>query len=194
MNKILLPSLVVSVAIIGILVFFIQNPKEEKGKVTAIQINENCKPTFRDGGGPYYVLNSPFREKIVPEENSGDKLTVRGRILQNDCKTPVANAVLDVWQANESGNYEDDWYRGQIRTNNGEYKFETVIPKGYGEGSGFRPPHIHFKVWQDNKELVTSQMFFPESKGKEGFEDEYIMDVKTLPDGSYEGIHDIIVP
>lgn len=157
-----------------------------------------CKPAFRDGGGPYYLPNSPFRNKIVPEENKGDQLMVAGKIVMNDCATPVANAVLDIWQANESGSYEDAWYRGQIKTDSeGNYLFETVIPKGYGEGTGYRPPHIHFKVFIDNKEVVTSQMFFPESKDTPGFDDEYIMEVEsTTKNGKklYKASHTIVLP
>ena len=84
----------------------------------------NCIPTFADGGGPYYKQNSPFRNNIAPENNNGEKLIVRGKVLKNDCITPVANAVLDIWQANETGNYQDEWYRGQVRTDDqGNYFF-----------------------------------------------------------------------
>lgn len=167
-------------------------------------VNENpiqkieCTPTFRDGGGPYYKSNSPFREKIVPEINNGEKLIVTGRVLKNDCTTTVSNAVLDIWQANETGSYQDEWYRGQIKSDeSGNYKFETVIPKGYGEGTGYRPPHIHFKVFIEGTEIITSQMFFPEVKGKSGFDDAYIMKVETTGESvskTHNGYHDIILP
>lgn len=169
------------------------NPTEQTNTIQ----NQPCVPTFADGGGPYYQANSPFRDKIAPEQNNGEQLTVKGKILQNDCKTPVANAVLDIWQANESGNYEEEWYRGQVRTDqDGNYEFQTVVPKGYGEGSGFRPPHIHFKVHVNNQEIITSQMFFPESKGKPGFEDAYIMKLETKTQNGkniHTGTHNIIL-
>lgn len=158
----------------------------------------NCVPTFRDGGGPYYKPNSPFRQQIAPDKSRGETLIMKGRILRNDCKTPIKKAVLDIWQANESGSYEDAWYRGQVRTNSkGEYTFETVIPKGYGEGTGYRPPHIHFKVHIDEKEVITSQMFFPEIKGQAGFDDAYIMKIESSKENGDKinhGYHDIILP
>jgi protocatechuate 3,4-dioxygenase beta subunit len=157
-----------------------------------------CKPTFRDGGGPYYKPNSPFREKIVPEINNGEKLIVTGKVLKTDCATPVPNAVVDIWQANETGSYQDEWYRGRIKSDDsGNYKFETVIPKGYGEGTGYRPPHIHFKIFAGGKEIITSQMFFPEAKGKSGFDEAYIMKVETAGDSGskvHNGYHNIILP
>ena len=118
--------------------------------------------------------------------------------MESDCKTIVSNAVIDIWQANESGSYQDEWYRGRVRSNGkGDYSFETVIPKGYGEGTGYRPPHIHFKVFIDNKEVITSQMFFPEVSGKPGFDEAYIMKLTSqLLTGEREhiGNHNIIVP
>ncbi len=159
---------------------------------------QECKPTFPDGDGPYYKQNSPMRAKLVPDKNNGEKLIVKGKILQNDCKTPVANAILDIWQANEKGNYQDEWYRGKVQVNSkGNYTFETVVPKGYGEGTAYRPPHIHFKVFVENKLIITSEMFFPEVKGKPGFNDEYIMDLKTKEKNEkneHQGYHDIILP
>lgn len=197
-NKLLVITLISSFLIIGLLYFILNDQtsvsRNEANRISAIDPS-NCIPTFADGGGPYYQPNTPFRKNLAPGNNKGVKLAVNGKILEKDCKTPVSNAVLDVWQANESGNYEDEWYRGQIRTGrDGSYKFETVIPKGYGEGTAFRPPHIHFKVWLDGKELITSQMFFPESKGKPGFNDAYIMEVESKNNNSFEGYHDIILP
>ncbi len=154
----------------------------------------DCIPTFADGGGPYYKPNSPFREKISDPTSSGQELIVEGKVLLNDCQTTVPDAVIDIWQADETGVYPDEWFRGQIRTNeNGEYRFETVVPKGYGSGTGFRPPHIHFKIFIEGREIITSQMFFPESRGRAGFSDAYIMDIQE--EGENLGAkHDIILP
>jgi protocatechuate 3,4-dioxygenase beta subunit len=164
----------------------------------ATSVSEICVPTFRDGGGPYYLPNSPFRKKIVPDKNNGEKVTVKGKVLLNDCKTLVKNAVIDIWQANETGNYQDEWYRGQINSDSdGNYEFESVVPKGYGEGTGYRPPHIHFKVFVNGAEMVTSQMFFPEVKGTAGFNDAYIMKLETGEEWGQRvhlGIHNIILP
>jgi protocatechuate 3,4-dioxygenase beta subunit len=157
----------------------------------------SCIPTFRDGGGPYYQANTPLRTNLAPETNTGEMLTVTGTIVAADCVTPLANVILDIWQANESGNYEDEWYRGRVETNDrGEYSFTTVVPKGYGEGTAYRPPHIHFKVWQNNQELVTSQMFLPASRAQ-GIEEAYIMKLETETKNgvtSHQGQHTIILP
>jgi len=161
-------------------------------------VNTECISTFADGGGPYYKNNSPFRRTIAPDKTGGEKLVVSGRVLKNDCFTPVENAVIDIWQANEEGSYQDEYYRGKVRSDkNGEYIFETVVPKGYGEGTGYRPPHIHFKVFVNEEEIISSQMFFPEVRGREGFDDAYIMTLESkelFGNKIHKGIHNIILP
>lgn len=155
-----------------------------------------CIPTFIDGGGPYYLPNAPFRTVIHPEQTNGDLLVVSGKLLRNDCQTPIIDGVIDLWQADEEGNYVPEWYRGKIRSgSDGTFAFSTVIPKGYGEGTNFRPPHIHFKVFENSTELVTSQMFFPDVQGR--FEDAYIMKIEEdTAEGKkiFRASHDIIIP
>lgn len=164
---------------------------------TGAEPPQGCIPTFVDGGGPYYLANAPFRENIAPEENNGEMLIVSGKILRSDCKTPIANAVLDIWQANESGNYDDEWYRGKVTArDDGTYTFSTVVPKGYGEGTGYRPPHIHFKVFENTTELITSQMFLPAARAQK-IEDAYIVSLETKDvagQKTHYASHDIIVP
>ncbi len=198
-GKILIGATLIAFASIGFLMHRLQgNVTTDAGIEARRTALSDCRPTFVDGGGPYYKENSPMRTKISPENANGSKLIISGTILKNDCRTAVPGAILDIWQADENGSYDNEWYRGRVTTNNnGDYSFETVIPKGYGEGTAFRPPHIHFKVWVGNQEIITSQMFFPESKGKKGFEDAYIIQLREQTISSkkvYLGTHPIILP
>lgn len=157
----------------------------------------DCVPTFVDGGGPYYQPNAPIRSKLAPDSHVGEILRVSGRVLAADCVTPLQNVIVDIWQANESGNYDDVWYRGQVQTDaDGTYEFETVVPKGYGAGTAYRPPHIHFKIWQAGRELITSQMFLPASRAQ-GIAEAYIMKIETSEMQGvteHRGTHNIVVP
>jgi len=159
---------------------------------------EHCIPTFADGDGPYYLPNAPFRTKLSSPDSKGEKLVITGKLLQNDCFTTIPNAIIDIWHASEEGSYDNVWYRGQIYTeNDGTYKFETIVPKGYGEGTAHRPPHIHFKVRIKNALIITSEMFFPEVAGTPGFKDAFIMkeDIKNEEDHRvHYGFHDIVLP
>lgn len=159
--------------------------------------NAFCVPTFADGDGPYYESNAPERNEITPATASGELLVVTGTVTENDCVTPVADAVLDIWQADERGFYDRQWYRGRVRTDNkGLYYFKTVVPKGYGEGTAYRPPHIHFKVWQGSTLRITSEMFLPAARAQ-GIQEAYIMQLETnTKNGTlvHEGSHHIVLP
>jgi protocatechuate 3,4-dioxygenase beta subunit len=88
---------------------------------------------------------------------------VSGQVLGlADCK-PIANATLDVWQADDSGAYDSVGYRlrGVFNVDaTGGFVLPTIIPGHYLNGSQYRPAHIH--VWlraPGFKDLIT-QLYF----------------------------------
>src|SRR5690606_27919906 len=91
--------------------------------------------------GPFHVADAPELPlgSDICLDQKGDKMLVKGRILSTDGR-PLANAKIDVWQANDEGFYDvqqkgiqpDFNLRGVFRTNeNGEYWFQGVKPKYY---------------------------------------------------------------
>jgi protocatechuate 3,4-dioxygenase beta subunit len=90
---------------------------------------------------------------------TGTKIVITGYVYTADCK-PVANALLDFWQADANGAYDNSGYtlRGhQFTDANGYYELTTVVPGIYPG----RTEHIHVKVQAPNGKLITSQLFFP---------------------------------
>jgi protocatechuate 3,4-dioxygenase beta subunit len=107
----------------------------------------------------------------------GQLITVKGRVMDED-GSPIAGAVLELWQANSAGKYihemdnhqapVDPHFVGQGRlvTNaDGEYEFYSIKPGAYPvleSGWWWRPPHIHFSIvgvsWMDR---YLTQIFFP---------------------------------
>ena len=83
-----------------------------------------------------------------------------GLVLSPACK-PVANALVDLWHADESGEYDNQGfrYRGHQRTDaQGGYRLETILP---GEYPG-RARHIHVKVQAPGqRRILTTQLYFP---------------------------------
>jgi protocatechuate 3,4-dioxygenase beta subunit len=72
----------------------------------------------------------------------------------------VPNALLDFWQADSQGVYDNTGYtlRGrQYSDAAGRYRLETVVPGLYPG----RTEHIHFKVQAPGGPVITSQLFFP---------------------------------
>ena len=109
--------------------------------------------------GPYFKTNSPERTSLVDDTTQGTLLTITGQVLGAD-GTPVANALVDVWQANASGAYDNSGYnlRGHQYTDaNGYYTLTTVVPGLYPG----RTRHIHVKVQAPNAPMLTTQLYFP---------------------------------
>lgn len=108
---------------------------------------------------------------------TGQLILVSGRVMDED-GSPVAGAVIEIWQANAAGRYihEADNHpapldpnftgQGRLVTNQeGEYSFFTIKPGAYPvleSGWWWRPPHIHFSIfgvsWMDR---YVTQIFFP---------------------------------
>lgn len=103
----------------------------------------------------------------------GEVVEVTGRVL-DEHGDPVADAVVDVWQANSQGRYAheadpnpaplDDNFQGwaQLKTDaEGRYRVKTIKPGAYPVMDGWsRPPHIHFKVARRGFQELTTQMYF----------------------------------
>lgn len=95
---------------------------------------------------------------------------LQGQLMDTD-GTPIAGAVVEIWQTDINGNYDhpqasaesdllaDFQYFGTAVTDDeGYYAFLTVKPGQYEP----RAVHIHFKVKIDGYTLLTSQFYFEE--------------------------------
>lgn len=166
----------------------------------------NCNPTSPDILGPYWTEGHPYRTLLANAEEPGTRVYISGRVLANDCETPIENATVDVWHANDegcytifmecdSGNSDEDPYnlRGVITTDeNGEYAFESIWP-GYYSG---RPRHFHYKITTSNgTELVTQCYFEDDPQIDEDWQDSHSDLVIPLIETDYGlvGIFDIIM-
>jgi protocatechuate 3,4-dioxygenase beta subunit len=109
--------------------------------------------------GPYFKVNSPERASLIEAGVTGTQLTLTGYVLTTDCK-PVDHALLDFWQANSQGQYDNTGFtlRGhQFTDETGRYRLDTVVPGLYPG----RTEHIHVKVQAPNGPVLTTQLFFP---------------------------------
>jgi len=128
-----------------------------------LQEKKPLSPTESNIEGPYYRKNAPFRAKLA-EGLKGDPLAISGKVFSAD-GTPLKDAVVDVWQADKEGAYDDTSekfvLRGRIRTGrDGVYAYETVMPGQYDLGEAKRPAHIHYKISADGHRTLTTQLYF----------------------------------
>jgi len=132
--------------------------------------------------GPFHRDGAPEMAaggNIAPRD-AGTPTFVEGQVLDIEGR-PIADAVLDVWQADSSGRYDsqtdrpDELHmRGRFRTDaDGSFLVRTVRPVHYQIPSdgpvgqmlnatgrhAWRPAHIHFVVSADGCEPVTTHLF-----------------------------------
>jgi protocatechuate 3,4-dioxygenase beta subunit len=113
--------------------------------------------------GPYYKAGAPKRWAFVDKGMPGTPFELTGRVF-NTKGAPLAGAEVDVWQANDSGDYDNSGFtlRGiVIADENGVYKLQTILPKHYKTGpNSYRPAHIHFKLRAPGCKELTTQLYF----------------------------------
>ena len=109
--------------------------------------------------GPYFTPNSPERTSLITSGITGTKLVLTGAVVNTRCE-PVARALVDFWQADDDGEYDNQGYnlRGhQFTDAQGRYSLTTVMPGIY---TG-RTRHIHVKAQAPNEAVLTTQLYFP---------------------------------
>src|SRR5687768_7954796 len=68
------------------------------------QQNSFCKLTKSDMLGPFYKENAPFKQRLG-EGIEGERLIITGKVMDMRCQ-PLKDAILDIWQANSTGEYD----------------------------------------------------------------------------------------
>lgn len=125
---------------------------------------ETCAPTPPDLQGPFHRRGAPSRTALVGPDEPGELLEITGEVVGPDCR-PLAGVVLDVWQADATGAYDnrsqDFRLRALLETDEqGRYAFTTVKPGNYPDAGGMRPAHIHFTVIHPGYRPLTTQLYF----------------------------------
>jgi hydroxyquinol 1,2-dioxygenase len=132
--------------------------------------------------GPFFVEGAPEfpNDADLSAGAPGTPCHFTGAVVSAD-GTPVAGAVVDVWQSDETGNYDVQYpdldtpqNRGRLHTDTtGHFSFYSVFPEPYpiphdgpvGEllraaGRGpMRPAHIHFKIAAPNHQNLITHVF-----------------------------------
>jgi protocatechuate 3,4-dioxygenase beta subunit len=113
--------------------------------------------------GPYFTPGSPERADLREPGMAGTALVVTGAVLAVDCR-PVERALLDLWQADDAGEYDNEGFRlrgHQFTAADGTFRLSTVVPGRY---TG-RTRHIHVKVQAPDRPVLTTQLYFPGEPG-----------------------------
>lgn len=147
--------------------------------------------------GPFYPDKMPLdqdNDLLIINDNItpavGEITHLTGRILSAD-GSPLKNTTIEIWQCDANAVYlhtADSGPKEKIQDKNfqgfgrfttgstGEYRFRTIKPVPY---PGRPAPHIHIKVKQGDKQLLTTQLLI---RGHEG----------NKQDGVFAGTRDLI--
>ena len=150
--------------------------------VDAINHRRNSTATESTVLGPFHVAGSPRLQMgdSISRDGKGEPLYMSGKVL-DESGSPIAGALLDVWQTSFDGFYDvqDDRQpemnlRGQFITDgDGRYFFRSVKPASYPIPSDgtvgtmlaalgrhpMRPAHVHFIVSAPGYQSVTTHVF-----------------------------------
>ena len=132
--------------------------------------------------GPFYVQNPPELPHgyDVSRGLKGEPLFVEGFVLSATL-TPIANAIVDIWQAESEGFYDvqrtelpGSTLRGRFRTDReGRFHFWSIMPTSYPvpqDGTAgellratarhpYRPAHLHFLIAAEEHETLVTHLF-----------------------------------
>jgi protocatechuate 3,4-dioxygenase beta subunit len=117
------------------------------------------QPTPRQMEGPFFKPRSPRRTSLLDAGVRGTQCVISGLVLSTACQ-PVSGAVLDFWQCDEAGSYDNTGNRlrgHQFTDGTGRYRLETIVPGLYPG----RTRHIHVKVQAPGRPALTTQLYFP---------------------------------
>jgi protocatechuate 3,4-dioxygenase beta subunit len=157
--------------------------------------DDDDDPTPRQTEGPYFTPNSPKRTSLVESGIGGTRLLVTGLVLTRGCQ-PVANALVDFWQCDDAGNYDNSGYRlrgHQFTDARGVYRLETIVPGVYPG----RTRHIHVKVQAPRQPILTTQLYFPDERRNDRdriFDPELLLrmtNAASRPQGRFDFVLDV---
>jgi protocatechuate 3,4-dioxygenase alpha subunit len=116
-------------------------------------------PTPSQTVGPFFSIGLCERPRnLLVEPGTPGAVELRGRVLDGSA-APVPDAVVEIWQADESGSYRGDFGWGRCETDaTGEFRFTTVEPGVVDK----QAPHLVVLVFARGLlKPVLTRLYFP---------------------------------
>jgi protocatechuate 3,4-dioxygenase beta subunit len=127
------------------------------------ECGDDDEPTPAETAGPFFKPRSPERVSLLESGMRGTRLELTGRVYGRNCR-PLAGALLDFWQADDDGRYDNGGFRlrgHQFTDAQGRYRLSTILPAAYAG----RTRHIHVRVQPGvSGRVLTTQLYFPGEK------------------------------
>lgn len=134
----------------------------------------SCILTPASVAGPFY-FDPKLERADITEGHPGAPLRMRFMVMDAATCVPIQGARVDVWHTRADGFYSG--YPGQgdnrrIDTSGGTFMRGTQFADARGEAAfrstypGWyrdRTTHVHFKIFIDDRDMLTGQMYFPDA-------------------------------
>lgn len=150
------------------------------------------QPTLQQTAGPFFRPNAPLRSDLTADAGSQRRFSLHGFVLDTRCQ-PVPDAIVELWHADERGEYDNAGYRWrayQLTDEAGRWGFDTILTQHYS----FRTAHYHFRVQRKGGDVLTTQLYFPDHPRNAG---DRLFDPRLVMALNYEhstGRFDFVVP
>jgi protocatechuate 3,4-dioxygenase beta subunit len=178
-------------------------------------IAEDMYPkTPADYEGPFYPVtrqedidNDLVHVKGQSGVAKGNILNLSGAVV-NTSGEAQKGLIIEIWQTDPQGRYKHpgdstpgerdpnfQYWGATITDSAGMFFFKTIVPGAYNP----RPAHIHYKVLQDGKVILTSQIYFmvPNERTRLPSMTSHIelqtVDLKPVNDGEFEAFFRIVL-
>lgn len=162
---------------IGVLAPVAQAWSQGTGCSPAPQCRIDCGPTAQTTAGPFYVANVPEAVDINVARAPGKPMRIGGTVYGEDAVTPVAGVRVEIWHADDGGEYHPSgsgdvsrYRRGEINLRGvtttdaaGRFMFASIVPGLYGS----RRRHIHWRFSAPGHRSLTTQSYWIEERGTE---------------------------
>jgi len=140
----------------------------------AVSLTPACILTPASVAGPFY-FDPKLERADITEGHPGAPLRMRFMVMDAATCVPIQGARVDVWHTRADGFYSGypgqgdnrrtdttggTFMRGtQFSDARGEAAFRSIYP-GWYRG---RTTHVHFKIFIDDRDMLTGQMYFPDA-------------------------------
>lgn len=188
--------------------------------VDFINYGRTAKATESTVLGPFFVEGAPelpMGANIARPGTPGDPCSMRGTVKDTRGK-PVADAMIDVWEAAGDGYYdvqkpEGTNLRARFRTGpDGKFRFRCVRPVSYPVPTDgpvgkmlaatgrhpMRPGHLHFKFTAPGCATLVTHLFakgdkYLDSDAVFGVKNSLVVNFKKAKSGEYEASYDFVL-
>jgi protocatechuate 3,4-dioxygenase beta subunit len=140
----------------------------------AASLTPSCTLTPASVAGPFY-FDPKLQRADITEGHPGAPLRLRFIVMDAATCIPIQGARVDAWHTRADGFYSGYPGQGDNRKTDttggtfmrgtqfadvrGEAAFHSIYPGWYGG----RTTHVHFKIFIDDKDMLTGQMYFPDA-------------------------------